>query len=141
MHPFRPLARLALAAGCLVFAACGGDETQGTDDHTPTSFTVLVNDAPAGSPLALTVGVPARIRIKYENAEGEDLDEVEAEHFGGLVFSPASLATAARDADHHFQFDVVPVQAGTGTIQVSYGHDEAADEVTFPATSVIVSEP
>jgi hypothetical protein len=141
MRPIRPLARWALAAGCLVFAACGGDETQGTDDHTPTSFTVLVNDAPASSPLALTVGVPVRIRITYENAEGEDLDHVEAEHFGGLAFSPASLATVARDANRHFQFDVTATEAGTGTFQVTYGHDEAADEVSFPATQVVVSEP
>jgi hypothetical protein len=137
----RPLVRCLLGAACLTFAACGGDETQGTEDHTAASFTMLVNDAPATSPLALTVGVPVRVRLKFENAEGEDLDPIETEHFGGLEFSPASLATAARVTDHHFQFDVVPVQAGTGTIQVSYGHDEAADEVTFPATSVIVSEP
>ena len=67
------------------------------------------------------------------NAAGEDLDDVEAEHFGGLTFSPASLATVARVADHHFQFDVTGGTPGTGTVQVSYGHDEAADEITFDA--------
>ena len=141
MTPSRPLVRLAAGAALALLAACGGDETQPTDDHTPTAYTVLIDDAPATAPLELTSGQTVRVRIKYTNAEGEDLDDVEAEHFGGLVFAPASLATATRATDHHFQFDVTGGEPGTGTVQVTYGHDAAADEVTFPAVPVTVVAP
>jgi hypothetical protein len=133
------MVRIAAGAALTLLPACGGDETQAADDHTPTAFTVLVDDQPASSPLTLNAGETVRIRIKYLNAVGEDLDEVETDHFGGLVFAPATLATVTRATDHHFQFDVTGGEPGTGTGQVTYGHDAEADEVTFPAVPVTVT--
>jgi hypothetical protein len=141
MHSVRPLARFAIAAGCLAFSACGGDETQGTDDHTPTAFTVLIDDVPMSPPLTLTAGEQVRVRLKFANAQGDDLDDIEAEHFGGLTVSPEALATIVRVADHHFQFDVTGGATGTGTVQVGFGHDEEADEVTFPTVPLTVVAP
>lgn len=123
-------AALTLATGC-------GDETQApAEDHTPVSFTVLINDTETAAPFSLSQGQTVRVQLKFVNAAGEDLDEVEATHFAGLTFSPTSLATATRLADHHFQFDVTGGTPGTGTVQVSYGHDELADEHSFTPVAI-----
>jgi hypothetical protein len=145
-HPFeehvtnvRPmLLRLAACATLPLAAACGGDETQGTEDHTPVSYTVLVDGTETAPPLTLTQGQTVRVRLKFANAAGDDLDDVEAEHFGALVLEPAELGAVARLTDHHFQFDVTGGAPGTGSAQVSYGHDEAADETTLEPFDVTV---
>ena len=96
-----------------------------------------------GAPRALRApsGETVRVRIKFVNAVDEDLDEVEAEHFGELTFTTSALATAERDSGHPFQFDVTGGAPGSGTVQVSYGHDATAGEVTFPAAAVTVAAP
>ena len=139
MTPPRFLVRLATGAALTLLAACGSDETQATDDHTPVSYTVLIDDAPVTAPFALTAGETVRVRLKFVNAAGENLDDVEASHFAGLTFAPTSLATATRVTDHHFQFDVTGGEPGTGSVTVSYGHDEAADEHTFQAAGISVA--
>ena len=122
-----------------VVAACGDDETpSGTEDHTPVRYTVLVDDAETEPPFTLTEGQALTVRLKFFNAEDEDLDIVEDEHFGGLTFSPATLATVARDPDHNYRFTVTGGTPGTGTVQVSYGHDEEADETSFGPVTVTV---
>ena len=134
----RTLLRIALVV--LVAAGCGSDETAPpAEDHTPVSYTVLINDNQVTAPYTFTDGQTVRVRLKFFNAAQEDLDDVESSHFGGITFNPASLATAVRLSDHHYQFDVTGGTAGTGTLQVSYGHDELADETTFPAADVTVS--
>ena len=65
--------------------------------------------------------------------------EVEDSHYAGLTFQPPSRATVVRVADRNYQFDVTGSAAGTGTLQVSYGHDPAADEHVFPAAGVTVN--
>ncbi len=56
-----------------------------------------------------------------------------------LTFTPADLATTAEVADHHFQKDITAgAEPGTGTYMVGYGHDEAADELTFGPFDVMV---
>jgi hypothetical protein len=66
---------------------------------------------------------------------------VEGSHFGGLTFNPTSLATGTRVTGHNYQFDVTGGTAGTGTLQVSFGHSEDADEPTFPTEAVTVTGP
>ena len=95
----------------------------------------------AGAPYTFTAGQTVRVRIKFFNAEQQDLDPVEGEHFGGLTFNPVSLATVARVTAHNFQFDVTGGTAGAGTLQVGYGHDELADEETFTPGSVTIAGP
>jgi hypothetical protein len=131
--------RLASAAALTLAAGCGSDETQApAEDHTPASYTVLVDDLETSPPFSLTEGETVRIRLKFLNAAGEDLDEVEGSHFAGLTFAPASLATVTRVADHHYQLDVTGGTPGTGTVQVGYGHDELADEHSFTAVGITV---
>lgn len=138
MTPPRHLLRLAAGAALTLAAGCGGDEVQATDDHTPVSYTVLVDGAPTTAPFALTQGRAVLVQLKFVNACNEDLDAVEGSHFGGLTFSPTSLATAARVAGHNYQFTVTGGTPGTGTVVVGFGHDAQADETSFPAAGVTV---
>ena len=127
----------ALLAGAL--AACGGDESPtGTEDHTPATYSVLVNGSEMQPPLTFAAGQTATVQLKFFNAEDEDLDIVEGEHFGGMTFDPATLGTVARDPDHNYRFTVTGGTAGIGTVQVSYGHDEQADETSFDPVPVTV---
>jgi hypothetical protein len=138
--------RSTLLARCLpalllagVLAACSDDESpSGTEDHTPTTYTVLVNGTETQPPFALVEGQPVTVQLKFFNAEDEDLDIVEDTHFAGLTFSPENLATVTRDPDHNYRFTVTGETVGIGTVQVSHGHDEAADETTFTPVPVTV---
>jgi hypothetical protein len=132
------LLRLAACAALPLAVACGGDEAQSTEDHTPVSYTIFVDGTETAPPLTLTEGETVRVRLTFFNAADEDLDDVESAHFGGLVFEPAALATVARVSDHHYQFDVTGGTPGSGTVQVNYGHDEAADEHTFELIAAAV---
>ena len=133
------LLHLSACAGLTFAAACGSDEAQGTEDHTPVSFTVFVDDAQTALPLTLNAGTTVRIRFKFENAAGDDLDEVEGEHFAGLSFTPTTLATSVtRVSGHNYQFDVAVGLPGSGTARLGYGHDEAADQTTFDPFAVTI---
>lgn len=124
----------------LLSGACGGDETApAVEDHVPASYQVFINDNQVTPPFTFTSGQTVRLRLKFFNAAAEDLDEVETSHFGGLTFDPASLATAIRVADHHYQFDVTGEAVGSGTVTVGFGHDDEADETTFPPADVSVT--
>ena len=126
---------LALVAGC------SDNEEPSLTDHTAVSYNLLVNDVAVTAPYSFTAGQTVRVRIKFFNLTQQDLDPVEGDHFGGLTFNPTSLATVARVAGHNFQFDVTGGTAGAGTLQVGYGHDEAADEATFDPEAVTVAGP
>ncbi len=133
----RSVLRLAAMAAAGALPACSSNETA-PHDHTPATYTVLVNDTEMPPPYTFTAGQTVRVRLKFFNAGSDDLDDVESEHFGGLTFNPTTLATVARVDGHNFQLDLTPGSAGAGTIQVSYGHDALADETTFPPTAVTV---
>jgi hypothetical protein len=128
-----------LLAPALLATACSDNEAPPAEDHTPRTYSIQVDDVPVSAPYSFVAGEMVRVRIKFFNAAQEDLDAVEDSHFGGLTFEPASLATVARVADHNYQFDVTAGAAGTGTLQVGYGHEVEADEHTFPATAVSVT--
>lgn len=135
----RWIAVFTTAAALTLATGCGSDETQApAEDHTPVSYTVLIDDTPTAAPFTLTQGETVRVRLKFVNAAGEDLDDVEGSHFAGLTFSPTSLATVTRVTDHHYQFDVTGGIPGTGTVHVGYGHDELADEHSFTPVAVTV---
>ena len=130
---------MGVAPFVILAAACGSDETAPpADDHTPVSYTVLINDTPAIAPYTFTTGETVRVRLKFLNAAAEDLDAVEDTHFAGLTFNPPSLATVTRVTDQHYQFDVSAAAAASGTLQVGFGHDELADETTFQSADVVV---
>lgn len=137
MNSFKPSILLLGGLGVL---ACSDNESPPAEDHTPTSYTIQVNDLPVTAPYTFTSGETVRVKINFFNQAQEDLDDVESSHFGGLTFDPASLATVTRVSDHNYQFDVTGETPGAGTLRVSYGHDEAADEHTLPTAAVTVED-
>ena len=128
---------LLLAA--LAFAACGDDETGPEEGHTPQSAAVLINGVDVTDGLILPAGETVRVEVRFLDEHGEVITGIEDEHFASLTFTPATLATVTSVADHHFQHDVTAqAEAGTGSVMVGYGHDEAADELEFPPIDVTV---
>jgi len=137
--PFRLFLGPAALAG--VLASCGGDETQPTEDHTPARYNLLV-DGQDVSALTFTEGEIVRVQIKFFNQAGDDLDDVESSHFGGLAFNPTSLAASVnRVPGHNYQFDVTAGTPGTGTLQVSYGHEDPPDETTLMPLAPVTVNP
>ena len=130
------MAIAAVASAILGLAACGDSETApAADDHTPVSYTVLLDGTAVTAPYTLTEGQTVRVRLEFLNAAGENLDAVKAVR---ALMRGRTLATVAPVADHHFQFDVTGAAAATGTLEVGFGHDALADETTFPAVAVSV---
>jgi hypothetical protein len=136
MIPLRHGSRLA--ACTMLVLACGGDEVQSPGHHTPVSYTILIDSVPAAAPYTLGQAQAVRMQIKFLNTDGDDLDEVEGEHFGRVTFSPASLATVERDPAHNYRFTVTGGEPGSGSLTVSFGHDEEADETSFPEEGVTI---
>jgi hypothetical protein len=134
---FRVSAALLVA---LVLAACGDDETGPEEGHTPDAAALFVNGTDVSDGLVLPAGEVVRVEVRFMH-EGEVITGIEGEHHAGLTFTPASLATVASVADHNFQKDVTGQAAGTGTVEVGYGHDEAADELSFGPFDVAVMAP
>jgi hypothetical protein len=131
---------IGMSALVLFGAGCGDDETAPSgDEHTPVSYTLLMDDVVVSLPYTFPSGQTVRVRLIFLNANSENLDEVEATHFAGLIFDPGSLAAVERVSDHHYQFDVTGGSAGSGTVTVSFGHDELADETTFPEAAATVA--
>jgi hypothetical protein len=114
-------------------AACGSDETQAAEDHTPVSYTIFVDGTQAVPPLSVNQDQTVRIRFEFQNAAGDDLDDIATTHFAGFTISPTAIATVTRIAGQNYQFDVTGAVPGSGTATVSFGHDEAADETSFTA--------
>ena len=124
---------LTACASLALAAACGSDETQATEDHTPVSYTMFIEGTQAVPPVAVNQGQTVRIRFEFQNAGGDDLDDIAATHFAGLTISPTAIATVTRISGQNYQFDVTGAIPGSGTATVSFGHDEAADETIFAA--------
>jgi hypothetical protein len=122
-----------------LLSACGGDETQPGEDHTPASYTVAIDGTPVTAPYTFVAGETVLVQITFFNAAQENLDDVESGHFARLTFNPITLATAVRRADHHYQFDVTGNTEGTGTVVVGFGHEDVADEKVFSPAAVSVT--
>jgi hypothetical protein len=138
MTLLRSLVLFAAGPTIMLAVACNSDETQAPGTHTPASYTVLVDSVLVSPPIMFTEGQTVTVQLKFLNAADEDLDAVEGEHFAGLTFDPASLATVARVPGHNYRFLVTGGTPGTGTVQVSFGHDTLADETTFPPVEATV---
>jgi hypothetical protein len=129
----------SLLLAALAFTACGDDETGPEEDHTPSSAALFINGVDVTDGLILPAGEPVRVEVRFLNDAGEVITGIEDEHFAGLTFDPSTLATVTSVTGHNFQKDVTAqANAGTGTVVVGYGHDEAADELEFPQIDVTV---
>ena len=127
-----------LLLATLAFAACGDDETGPEEDHTPHSAALFINGVDVTDGVILPAGETVRAEVRFLDEDGEVITGIE-DHFAGLTFTPSSLATVTRVVGDNFQHDVTAqADAGTGSVVVGYGHDEAADELEFPAINVTI---
>ncbi len=138
----RRLSLFGFALGwAVVVAGCSSDETTATEDHDPVSVTLSVNGVtnPDGK-LHLPEGQTVTVRATFLNAAGDNLDDVEGEHFSLLTFTPAGIATATVDPAAHYSQQVVVNAAApaTGTVMVGFGHDALADEHSLGPIDVVV---
>lgn len=135
------LAPVALAAATFL-GACSDDEAPTEPSHTPASAKLFVNDVDVTSDLVLTAGAVTRVEVRFYHDDGDPITGIEDGHYAGLTFTPEALATPVMTVDHHFQFDVTAqAAAGTGTVMVGYGHDAAADVLSFGPFPVTVAVP
>jgi len=120
--------------------ACGGDEAAApAHTHTPASAKLFVNDVDESANLTLAAGASTRVVVKFYADDGDEITGIEADHFASMTFTPGTLATAVEDAAAHFEFDVTAQAAlGTGTVVVGWGHDAAADDLSFGPFNVTV---
>ena len=135
----RFLITAAAIASLTVSSACSKDET-GPDEHTPISAKLF---GPAGQELTPSVqlarGQTIRVEIRFYNANAALETGLEAEHYAAVVFTPAVLVTVAGVSGQRFFFDVTAQNAaGTGQVQLNFGHDAAADEASFGPFTVSV---
>jgi hypothetical protein len=127
---------LLLTAGLL--AGCGSEEMTG-HDHTPATAALFVGGVDVTDDLTLAAGQVTEVEVRFFAADGDEIVGIEDEHYSSLVFSPGSLATAVYATGRHFLLEVTAqASAGTGTVTVGYGHDAAADELTFGPFDVTV---
>ena len=130
-------AKLSFLVVAAVLAACGSETAP--EDHTPASAKLFAAGQELTPNLVLTRGQTVRIEVRFYHTDGAQITGIETAHFAALAFSPATLATVAPVAGQHFFFDVTAQNAaGSGTVSVGYGHDAAADELTFGPFQVTV---
>lgn len=133
------MALLPVAVLALVLGGCNSDEAAAPANHTPASAKLFVNDVDMTANLVLPAGAVTQVEVRYYAMDGDPILGIEAQHFAGLTFTPDTLATPAAVVDQHFFFDVTAQAApGTGTVMVGYGHDVAADELSFGPFPVTV---
>jgi hypothetical protein len=126
-----------LLTAALVATACGDEPT--SHGHTPASAKLFAAGQELTPNLVLTGGQTVRIEVRFYHEDGEQITGIETDHFAGLSFAPATLATVTPVTGQHFFFDVtVQNAAGSGTVTVGYGHDAAADELSFGPFQVTV---
>ena len=131
--------RTAVLLTALALAACGDDETEPDEGHTPEDAALFVNGTEVTDGLVIPAGETIRVEVRFLDHDGEVITGIEGDHHAGLTFTPTTLAAIASVADLNFQKDVTgPSTDGAGTVTVGYGHDEAADELSFGPIPVSV---
>jgi hypothetical protein len=139
------LTRLLLPSallGAVVLGACSEDEAAAPHDHTPASAKLFVNDVDVSANLLLEAGAVTRVEVRFYHDDGDEILGTELDHFAALNFTPGALATPVMVVDNHYAFDVT-AQAGAaaGTVLVGWGHEAAADDLSFGPFPVTVAVP
>jgi hypothetical protein len=132
----------ALLSGLLAIAACSDNEAPPEEGHTPATAALVVDGNPVdqGGQVVLVAGTTVPVEVKFYHDDGDEITGIEAEHFAKLTFTPETLATSEDVPDQHFHKQVTAgPDIGSGSITVGYGHDEEADELTFPFTVTVVA--
>lgn len=141
----RVLTRLLLPSALLAvvsLGACSDDEAAAPHDHTPASAKLFVNDVDVSANLLLEAGAVTRVEVRFYAQDGDEILGTELDHFAALNFTAGTLATPVMLVDNHYAFDVTAqAGAGTGTVLVGWGHEAAADDLSFGPFPVTVAVP
>ena len=130
----------ALLAGVLATTACSDStETPPEETHTPASAALGVDGVLGSDNFLFLVGAAVPVEVKFYNDEGTEIIGIDDDHFATITFAPSTLATVADVAGEHFHKTVTGgAEIGSGTLTIGYGHDEAADELSFGPFTVSV---
>lgn len=131
----------ALLSGLLAVAACGDNEAPPEENHTPATAALVVDGNPVdqGGQVVLVAGTTVPVEVKFYHDDGDEITGIEDDHFAKLTFTPETLAISEDVPDQHFHKQVTAgSEIGSGSITVGYGHDEDADQLTFPFTVTVV---
>jgi hypothetical protein len=124
---------LAAVAG----TGCDTEEIMG--HGTPVGAQFVVGGAAAAAGITISPGQTIRIEVEFVDGNGDHLNDLEDGHYASLTFSPPSLATVALVTGEPFAFDVTAqLTAGSGFVEVGYGHSPAANESEFGPYTVSV---
>ena len=141
----RRLTRLLVPSALFALVAltgCSEDEAAAPHDHTPASAKLFVNDVDVSADLLLEAGVVTRVEVRFYNDDDDEILGTELDHYAALHFTAGALATPVMLVDNHFAFDVTAqAGAGTGTVLVGWGHEAAADDLSFGPFPVTVAVP
>jgi hypothetical protein len=127
-----PTLVFALFASASLALACSNSEAP-AEDHTPASLEINGVPVDTSDTVTFTASATDTVQLSFFNAANDNLDDVEAEHYSLLTFTPSTSITATRRASHHFRQDVVvgAVSGQTGDLDIGFGHDTLADEYTL----------
>jgi hypothetical protein len=140
--------KLLVTATAFAFtlAACSNDEAPPEGHGTPVSarlFDTGTNTA-LPTPYVLPSGSTTRVTVHFYDADGDDISQelIDSGHYTSLTFAPSSFATVAVVAGERFERDItVDADPGTAaTLDIGYGHDEAADEEAFGPYPITAEE-
>jgi hypothetical protein len=114
---------LGVAAAALTLA-CSSSEAP-AEDHNPVTDT--------SDTVVFAAGTNDTVVLTFFNAANDNLNDVEAEHFSTMTFTPPDSITATRLSAHHFQQHLVigNVAGQVGDLDIGFGHDTLADEHSF----------
>jgi hypothetical protein len=122
---------LGVAAAALTLA-CSSSEAP-AEDHNPVAFDIdgVVTDT--SDTVVFAAGTNDTVVLTFFNAANDNLNDVEAEHFSTMTFTPPDSITATRLSAHHFQQHLVigNVAGQVGDLDIGFGHDTLADEHSF----------
>ena len=140
MRLFQVYRVLPLATLLYGLPACG-DEASPEEGHTPQDARLFLDgvDVSQPGPLTLIAGQTARVELKLFAEDGDEITGIESDHFTSVNIQPAGLATSQAVSGANFQKDLTAgAEPGRGTYTIGYGHDEAADELSFGPYEIVV---
>ncbi len=133
-HRLRWFGAAALAVTVLLGACGNSTESDPEAGHTPASAKLFYagTDTELTPDIELVSGTTSRVEVRFYAADG-DLITIPAGHQTAVILADDGFGTVQAVVGEAFQRDIdVTASAGTSTtLTIGYGHDAAADELTF----------
>ncbi len=139
LHLIRGRATILLAGLLAIMACSDSNGAPSEETHTPASAALIVDGTASDDPILLLAGTALPVEIKFFNVQGTEITGIEGDHFAKLTIAPSTLATVADVPGQNFHKTVTASsEVGSGIMTIGYGHDAAADELSFGPYNVTV---